>query len=323
MNAETSLASVPVTTDNFIRAESDLYFGHSVSAGALGKFVPMREPMAIDNQTVIRANRDTLYSRAVFDLDAGPVTITLPDGGERFLSMQVFDEDQYTPEVIYKPGRYSFTREGVGTRYMLIGIRILVNPADPGDLAAVHALQDAVQAEQPGGAGSFEVPNYDKASQDRVREALLTLASMLPDVSHAFGARGTVDPVRRLVCTAAAWGGNPDKEASYLNVTPERNDGDTVYRLRVRDVPVDGFWSISVYNAEGYYVANPQNAYSVNNITAQREADGSIVIQFGGCDGSGANCLPIVPGWNYMVRLYRPRAAILDGSWRFPEAELA
>ena len=47
-----------------------------------------REPTPIAAQTVIRMNRDTLYSAAVFDLDAGPVTITLPDPGKRFLSMQ-------------------------------------------------------------------------------------------------------------------------------------------------------------------------------------------------------------------------------------------
>ena len=41
-------------------------------------------------------NRDTLYSAAVFDLDAGPVSITLPDAGRRFLSMQVINEDHYT-----------------------------------------------------------------------------------------------------------------------------------------------------------------------------------------------------------------------------------
>jgi len=40
----------------------------------------------------------------------------------------------------------------------------------------------------------------------------------------------------------------------------------------------------------------------------------------GGCTSGVANCLPIVSGWNYTVRLYRPRAAILDGSWTFPEA---
>jgi hypothetical protein len=31
--------------------------------------------------------------------------------------------------------------------------------------------------------------------------------------------------------------------------------------------------------------------------------------------------LPIVKGWNYTVRLYRPRKEILDGIWKFPEAQ--
>jgi len=67
-------------------------------------------------------------------------------------------------------------------------------------------------------------------------------------------------------------------------------------------------------------LANPQNAYSFNNVTARKGPDGSTTISFGGCDGIAANCLPITPGWNYTVRLYRPEQAILDGSWTFPEA---
>ena len=64
--------AVPVTPDNFPRAESDLYFSNIVHDGGLGKFVHRREPAAVNNQTIIRLNRDTLYSAAVFDLDAGP-----------------------------------------------------------------------------------------------------------------------------------------------------------------------------------------------------------------------------------------------------------
>ena len=120
--------------------------------------------------------------------------------------------------------------------------------------------------------------------------------------------------------TAAAWGGNPDKDATYLNITPPNNDGTTVYKLVVKDVPVDAFWSISVYNAKGYFEPNKENAYSINNPTGKKEADGSITIQFGGCDGKIANCIPIVNGWNYPVRLYRPRKEILDGTWKFPPA---
>jgi hypothetical protein len=62
--------------------------------------------------------------------------------------------------------------------------------------------------------------------------------------------------VRHLVGTALLWGGNPEKDALYLSVTPARNDGTTVHQLTVGDVPVDGFWSVTVYNAEGYLEPN-------------------------------------------------------------------
>jgi hypothetical protein len=89
----------------------------------------------------------------------------------------------------------------------------------------------------------------------------------------------------------------------------------------VKSVPVEGFWSVSVYNAEGYFQKNPFDAYTLNNITAKKDADGSIMIQFGGCDGKIPNCLPTMPGWNYLVRLYRPHAEVLNGRWTFPEAQ--
>ena len=312
--------AIPVTVDNFIRAESDLYFGNIVNDGEVGRFLHRREPAAIDNQTVIRLNRDTLYSAAVFDLDAGPVTIGLPDAGKRFMSLQVINEDHFVPAVYYGAGSYTLDRNGVGTRYVATAVRTLVDPSSASDVQQVHALQDAVRVDQRI-AGSFEIPRWDQASQKRMRDALLVLAATLPDFRKAFGTRERIDPVRHLLGTAAAWGGNPDADATYLNVTPARNDGKTVYRLTVRDVPVDGFWSVSVYNAAGYFEKNDRGAYSVNNLTAEKNADGSIAIQFGGCDGTVANCLPITPGWNYTVRLYRPRADILNGIWSFPDPQ--
>ena len=123
--------------------------------------------------------------------------------------------------------------------------------------------------------------------------------------------------------SAAGWGGNPDKDATYLNITPANNDGTTVYKLNVKDVPVDSFWSVSLYDAEGYYEKNEYNAYSINNSTAKKSDGGAIDIQFGGCDGKVPNCLPIMKGWNYTVRLYRPREEILNGTWQFPEPQPA
>jgi hypothetical protein len=315
--------TVPVNVDNFVRAESDLFIANAVKeAGGTGKFFHRRELTPIDKQTVIRINRDTLYSAAVVDLDAGPATITLPDAGKRFMSMQLINEDQYTPQVIYKSGRHTLSRDTIGTRYVLVGVRTLADPNNPDDMKQAHALQDAIKLEQAG-PGVWEAPKWDPVTQKQVREALLALAAGLPDTRKSFGTKADVDPVRRLVNSAAAWGGNPDKDALYLNVTPAKNDGKTVYKLHVGEVPVDGFWSISVYNAKGYYEANDRNAYTINNLTAKHNDDGSVDVQFGGCDGQVPNCLPTASGWNYLVRLYRPRAEALSGKWTFPEAQPA
>jgi hypothetical protein len=313
---------IPVTPDNFARAESDFYFSGVVRSGGFGKFDHTRDPAPLDKQTVIRLNRDTLYSAAVFDLDAGPVTITMPDAGKRFMSLQVIDEDQYTHGVHYKPGTYTLTRKDIGTRYVVAAVRTLVDPADPNDVRAVHDLQNGIKASQRA-SGTFEIPNWDQVSQRKVRDALLALASTLPDTNRMYGRKDEVDPVRFLIGAAQGWGANPPKEALYLNIVPTKNDGSTAYRLRVRDVPVDGFWSISVYNAQGYFQPNPYNAYSLNNLTAKKSANGLISVQFGDCDGKAPNCLPVMNGWNYMVRLYRPRSEILDGKWKFPEAQPA
>jgi len=313
-------ASVPVTVETFERAESDTYFGVIVKDGGLGRFHHHRELTPIDKQLVVRSNRDTLYSAAVFDLEAAPVTVALPDAGARFLSMQAVDQDQYTSTVVYNAGTHRITREAIGTRYVLLAVRIFLDPNDPGDVEQVHALQDAITVEQTS-VGTFEVPHWNAASQTTVRNALLVLGRTLPDTRRMFGRREHVDPVRHLIGTAIGWGGNPEHDALYLTITPRENDGVTAHEMVVRDVPVDAFWSVSVYDADGHYRPNETGAYSLNDVTAQRDASGTVTIRFGGADDGTPNRLPISPGWNYTVRLYRPRRELLDGTWRFPEAQ--
>jgi hypothetical protein len=312
-----------VTVDNFKRAESDTYFARFTSEGGFGKFHHERELAAIDRQTVIRLNRDTLYSFGVFDLDASPVTVTLPDAGKRYMAIQVIDEDHYAPEVIYKPGPHTFTRAQIGTRYVCFAVRTFVNPNDPADVKAVHALQDGLKAEQ-NNVGTFQITNWDPDSLKKVREALLEVVAANGELDSArmFGRKDEVDPVQHLLGTAAGWGGNPRTAALYDGAVPKLNDGKTAYTLTVKDVPVDGFWSVSVYNKAGFFEKNPKDLYTLNNVTAKPAADGSVTIHFGG-DETAPNYLPIMPGWNYTVRMYRPRKENLDGTWKFPEAQPA
>jgi hypothetical protein len=115
-----------------------------------------------------------------------------------------------------------------------------------------------------------------------------------------------------------SWGGLPTSEASYIGVDPKVSPGD--YELVFNDVPVDAFWSVSVYNARGFFEPNEKNLYTVNSVTGERNADGSVTVRFvASADGEvPANAIVTPEGWNYLIRLYRPRAEILNGRWTPP-----
>ena len=313
---------VPVTVKNFQRAETDLYFGTLVKQGGFGKLFHYRTPTPIDKQDVVRMNRDTLYSGGVFDLDAGPVTVTLPDAGKRFMSLQTVTEDHYSPATRYAPAKITLRRMEVGTRYVALIARTLVTPSDPADVRAVNALQDQIKIEQPGGPGQWSAPNWDAVTQAQVRGHLEGLNSLGGCTGLVrMGTRDAVDPVCHLLATGTSWGLNPQEDGVYNTVYPKANDGKTVHKLTVKDVPVDGFWSISVYDEKGYFAKNDLDSYSLNSLTAKPGPDGSYTIQFGDCTKATVNCLVTPAGWNYAVRQYRPRKSILDGTWKFPEAQ--
>ena len=244
-----------------------------------------------------------------------------PPAGKRFMSLMVINQNHYVQWVAYDSKPHTLFEKEEGTRYAFIAIRTFVDPNDPKDLDAVHKLQDAIKITQKD-VGTLELPNWDEASLTEIRGALETLAKHSNSFAGSFGRKGEVDPIHHLIGTAAGWGGNPDKDASYTGASPAKNDGKTIYKLDVpASVPVDAFWSVSVYNGKGYFEKNPYDAYSMNSATAKKNANGTVTIQFGGCNGKIPNCLPIMDGWNYLARMYRPRFEILSGKWKFPEPQ--
>jgi hypothetical protein len=310
---------VHVNVDNFARAESDRMFAALLGrAGGLGQWHHDRALAPLADQTVIRQNRDTLYSFTILDISGG-ATLTLPAGGERYLSAMIVNQDHYINAVLHEPGVHRLTVEDHETDYVLVAVRILVDPTDPDDLVAVNALQDALVA-TAASSTPFQPPDYEEPDFTDTRNALLALASGVAGFDRSFGRREDVDPVRHLLGAAAGWGGLPETEAHYVNVNPDLPVGD--YSLTVGDVPVDAFWSVSVYDAEGFFERDEAHPHSINSVTAVRDEDGSITVHFGG-DDRRPNRLPIPEGWNYLVRLYRPRAEVLDGSWTFPTVEPA
>ena len=307
--------SILVNVDNFALAETHRMMRDlQKEAGGVDRFLHNRAPAAIDRQTVIRLNRDTLYSFAVLDISEG-ATFSIPEHGDRYLSAMVVNERHYVDAIFHEAGEHTLTEAQFGTPYVVLAVRILVDPADPADVSEVGALQDRI-ALHSGSATPFAMPDYDTVSLDETRQALLALARNLRGFDRMFGSEDEVDPVRHLIGTAAGWGGLPSSEASYIGVDPRLPVGR--YELTVGEVPVDGFWSISVYNADGFFEPNDREAYTINDITGVRNDDGTITVRFGDHPEGVPNVLPITEGWNSLVRLYRPRPEALDGSWTFP-----
>lgn len=309
---------ITVDVDNFATAEVAFQVDRFIALGAVvNQWLHFRRPTPLDQQSVIRMNRDTLYSLAVVDVSGG-ATLTVPDTGGRYLTVMVINEDGYLNRVFDEPGDHRLTVDEFDTGFVLLVGRTLADPTDADDLAAANRLQDGLAIDAPT-ARSWESGRFDEVSYEAVKKPLLALGAGLHDSTRTFGAKDEVDRVRFLIGTAGGFGGLPETEAFYvIRATPLPVGR---YRLRVADVPVDAFWSISVYNRDGYFDPNEYESYSVNSVTSVPDADGSVTVDFGPEPGGGDNFLYVTDGWNYVVRLYRPRPEILDGSWTFPEPE--
>ncbi len=310
---------IPISVDNFVRAATDIELEKYQSlAGGVNRFFHFRQPTPIDQQSTVRMNRDTLYSAGVLDISDG-ARLTLPEVGERYMTAMVVNQDHYINAVYEGGGTYELDVKTFDTPYVVVFIRLLVDAADPEDVEAVNALQDQVSVEA-GSAKPFVIPGYDQEGYRSMVSAILGLGPYVPNSFRMFGSKEEVDAVRHFVGTAGGWGGLPEHEAFYVNVDPDLPVTEYVINVPA-DVPVGAFWSISLYNAEGFFEPNDHGGYSVNSVSGARNPDGSMTVHLGGCNDGRVNCLPIMEGWNYTVRMYKPGESILDGSWQFPGPE--
>ena len=197
-----------VTVDNFVRAETARMFDNIVAlTGGVNRWYHYREPTPLNRQPVIRMNRDTLYSGAIVDIRKG-AQLTLPDSGDRYMTVMFVNEDHYDNLVLSSAGTYAIEMDEHKTQFVSLSIRTFVDPNDPTDIAEVNALQDAVML-NAGSDGPYTHPEYDDVTLDATREPLLKLGQGLPDAEGMFGRKEDVDPIRHLIGTATGWGRSP------------------------------------------------------------------------------------------------------------------
>jgi hypothetical protein len=126
-------------------------------------------------------------------------------------------------------------------------------------------------------------------------------------------------------------GQNLPEEALYFNTRIGSDDkplnGANKYAIRFDKgqlPPVDGFWSITMYNAENFFVDNPINRYAIGNRSEgfKPSADGALTLlvqRDAPADSDFSHWLPAPEGdFRLSLRLYVPKPAVLDGAWSPP-----
>jgi hypothetical protein len=146
------------------------------------------------------------------------------------------------------------------------------------------------------------------------------------------GIYGT-DYLNRAIVTAVGLGANRPQDAIYpfsvKDAEDNAYDGANKYVIRFekdQTPPVEGFWSITIYNPQYFFVANPINRYSISpRQNLKSNPDGSVDIyvqrESPGADKE-SNWLPAPAGkFVLMLRMYWPNESdpsILDGTWTPP-----
>lgn len=307
-----------VTRDNFVRAETDRMF-HDIAAlsgGKVNQFAHIRAATPLDQQTVVRMNRDTLYSGAVIDTGGKGATITIPKMPEgRYASVLLIDNDHYAVDVLYDPGVHKVP---AASRYVAALVRIQIHDMrDAKEAALVNRLQDQFKIE----ASSAEpLPPlvWDDTSLSAVRTELESGAQQFANWEGAMGQRGKVDPKKHLYAAAAAWGLFPEAHATYFTYNGGHPDSGCF--TATYQVPKNkAFWSITMYGKTGF-IESENSVLNSSNVKLNR--DGSFTVFFGSKEACGdvPNRLDAPAGWNIMMRVYRPDPSILGGGYKLPPA---
>jgi hypothetical protein len=314
-NSAPATASEMVTPETYIRAETDRSFGNiAVQGGGVNKFFYIRQPTPLDGQTVVRMNRDTLYSAAIVDTEGG-ATVTLPKSPDgRFISILLIDNDHYAPAVHYDPGTYELPKD---TKYLAVVVRVQVfNPNDPAEIALVNKLQDQVVI-KASKADPFPPSKWDAASLKALTEQYEKDSGQYSSWKGMMGPRGKVDEKTRHIAAAAAWGLNPEWDATYLNYSGG-HDYRACHTATYRVPENKAFWSITIYGNDGYM--KNENAI-VGSSSVKLNDDGTFTVYYGSKEvcGDVPNRLDVTEGWNFLMRVYRPGPSVLDGSYKLPE----
>ncbi len=297
-----------VTMDNVIRAETSKYMAAETMLSGPNKFRHERNGIDLKNQTVIRSNFDLIYSYAVYDISGG-ITITVPKY-DLYQIVQALDENSVTIGVCY-PGqtlKLDKNQATYGTHVYLF-MRTQPRTYDETGMEEMRKRQDAVTV--VAGSATQYVPEvkYDVASFNKLRTELAKRAITEGVIEKGFidNIKNKLTPQYQMI-NIGGWAGLPAKHAYYFVVVPNdegaKEGKHSSVTIKKPDLQYNraGYWSITIYNEQGWVVTDP---FNTNSHKAKPNADGSITLNFNG-GPNDINNIQVPKNWNALFRCYLP-----------------
>ncbi len=183
------------------------------------------------------------------------------------------------------------------------------------------------------------LPGIPKAAQEKIMAEFKNMGAPVNGWTYStkLGVYGT-EYLERALITAIGLGANRAQDAIYptseMDADGKPYDGANKYVMHFDKgemPPVDGFWSLTMYDADYFFVANKLNRYTLSSRNKfKTNADGSVDLYIQNASPGKdreANWLPAPAGkFILMLRLYWPKEkppSILDGSWKPPAVKKA
>ena len=292
---------------NFTIAETDLYMIEHSKEHAVNTFRHSRTMSDVENQVVVRENRDVMYSHAVVDISEGATLIN--PAWDIFSVIQVIDENQYTIASIYPGEEETFTPKDVALgNHLFLNMRTGVRSLDEKGFDEAHKHQDSVVIDAKS-AKPYKAKGFETKSLDETRTRLKARMAEADKPEFYFGTQDEVEPTQFLLASAIGIFGLPIKDAAYLNTiqpTGKAKKG-APSKITLPKPPIDfnkgGFFSVTTYDAKGWIA---KEDYALNNNTAKANDDGSITFHFNA--PGKPNNLEVVEDWTLLIRLYAPKS---------------
>ena len=302
-----AMAFTPVTSKNYVQAETDWNFAAQQAQAAINTWTH-KGPVTKENQTIIRSNADVLYSLALVDVSKG-ATFSIPKRESGALQLiQYIDENHLTHGVIYAGDSVTITPADLTAgNYVYILARTKITEDSEENVAAQRAMVIDAKSAKPYQSKGFDPKEVEAFRKKLIEEVYSGKAfgDDKLDASKGFGATfDVVNYKHYYYCAALGWGGLPPQHAQYTAFVKGQGSAEKCQTITFPKPNLDyengGFFSLTTYNLESWI---SEDNFYIGHDRMKDNGDGTMTIDFN-CDTPYS--VTVTEGWNGTFRLYKP-----------------